>query len=94
MRFGLMAAKVFKTSGAQPALGGSVTITSLNLVDFFTFVRACFKQRRKTIYNNLKEYLKDSEKTKLALEKAGIDAGVRAQELDVDTLKKLYEATL
>ena len=68
--------------------------TSLNLVDFFTFVRACFKQRRKTIYNNLKEYLKDSEKTKLALEKAGIDAGVRAQELDVDTLKKLYEATL
>ena len=68
--------------------------TSLNLADFFTFVRACFKQRRKTIYNNLKEYLKDSEKTKLALEKAGIDAGVRAQELDVDALKKLYEATL
>ena len=68
--------------------------TSLNLVVFFTFVRACFKQRRKTIYNNLKEYLKDSEKTKLALENAGIDAGVRAQELDVDALKKLYEATL
>ena len=43
---------------------------------------------------HLKEYLKDSEKTKLALEKAVIDAGVRAQELDVDTLKKLYEATL
>ncbi len=67
---------------------------SIDLNDFFEFVRACFKQRRKTIYNNLKEYLKDADKTKHALEVANVDPGVRAQELDVDTLKKIYEATL
>ncbi len=67
---------------------------TINLNDFFEFVRACFKQRRKTLYNNLKEYLKDAEKTKQAMETTNIPLGVRAQELDVDTLKRLYEATL
>ncbi len=67
---------------------------TINLNDFFEFVRACFKQRRKTLYNNLKEYLKDAEKTKQAMETTNIPIGVRAQELDVDTLKRLYEATL
>lgn len=68
--------------------------TSIDLNDFFTFVRACFKQRRKTIYNNVKEYLNDTEKTKLALEKAGIEPSIRAQQLSVEQIKKLYEATL
>lgn len=67
---------------------------SVDLSAFFAFVRACFKQRRKTIYNNVKEYLKDAEKTKKALEAVGIDPGVRAQELTVEELKKLFEATL
>lgn len=66
----------------------------VNLSAFFAFVRACFKQRRKTIYNNVKEYLKDAEKTKKALDATGIDPGVRAQELTVEELKKLFEATL
>ena len=67
---------------------------TINLNDFFEFVRACFKQRRKTLYNNLKEYLKDSDKTKQVMESVNVPLGVRAQELDVDTLKRLYEATL
>lgn len=68
--------------------------TSIDLNDFFTFVRACFKQRRKTIYNNVKEYLNDTDKTKEALEKAGIEPSIRAQQLSVEQIKKLYEATL
>ena len=67
---------------------------SMDLNAFFAFVRACFKQRRKTIYNNMKEFYHDADKTKLALEKAGIDPGVRAQELSVEELKTIFEATL
>ena len=67
---------------------------TIDLNDFFEFVRACFKQRRKTLYNNLKEYLKDAEKTKQIMESVNVPVGVRAQELDVKTLKRLYEATL
>lgn len=68
--------------------------TSINLQQFFAFVRACFKQRRKTIYNNLKEYVSDGNQAKAILEKANIDSGARAQELSVSQIKKLYEESL
>lgn len=61
------------------------------LTSFFDLVRACFKQRRKTIYNNLREYLDDPDLAKKALEKAGIEEGRRAQQLDVQELRKIYE---
>ena len=50
------------------------------LTAYFDLVKACFKQRRKTIYNNLKEYLQDAERTETVLRQAGIDPGQRAQE--------------
>lgn len=64
---------------------------SIDLDDFFEMIRAVFKQRRKTIYNNMKEYLKDGQKAKEALQKAGIDEGCRAQELSVEQIRNLYE---
>ncbi|MBQ7993263.1 MAG: ribosomal RNA small subunit methyltransferase A [Solobacterium sp.] len=67
------------------------SISQKELTEFFDLVRACFKQRRKTIYNNLREYLQDAEKAKDVLEKAGIDPGRRAQQLGVDELRKIYE---
>lgn len=67
------------------------SISQEELTEFFDLVRACFKQRRKTIYNNLREYLQDAEKAKDVLEKAGIDPGRRAQQLGVDELRKIYE---
>ena len=57
---------------------------------FFTFAKAAFKQRRKTIYNNLKEYYESSEKTMEVLEKAGIDPSRRAQEFTVEELRALF----
>ena len=57
---------------------------------FFTFAKAAFKQRRKTIYNNLKEYYGSSEKTMEVLEKAGIDPSRRAQEFTVEDLRALF----
>ena len=61
------------------------------LRNFFDMVRACFRQRRKTIYNNLREYTGDSEKAKDILEKAGIDPGMRPQQLSAEELRKIYE---
>ena len=61
---------------------------------FFDFVKACFKQRRKTLYNNLKEYCGSGEKAMSVLETAGIGAGQRAQELDVDDFLRLFRSTL
>ncbi|MCH4206404.1 MAG: 16S rRNA (adenine(1518)-N(6)/adenine(1519)-N(6))-dimethyltransferase RsmA [Solobacterium sp.] len=65
---------------------------SIDLNAFFELVRACFKQRRKTIYNNLREYLNDSERTKEVLAKAEIPCTKRAQECSWQDLKKIFEA--
>lgn len=58
--------------------------------EFFDFVKACFKQRRKTIYNNLKGYINDADFTKLILEKAKIETSKRAESLDLTDFIKLY----
>jgi len=58
--------------------------------EFFNLVKACFKQRRKTIYNNLKVYVKDDKKAKAMLKNAQIAENARAQEIDLKGFKKLY----
>ena len=47
----------------------------------FELIRACFAQRRKTMYNNLKEYLKDAEAAECLMKQAGIEETARAQQL-------------
>ena len=66
-------------------------ISKEELHDFFDLVRGCFKQRRKTVYNNLREYLGDSAKAQEVLEKAGIAQSQRAQQLDYAQLRRIYE---
>lgn len=58
---------------------------------FFAMVKACFKQRRKTILNNFQEYCSDKETAKAYLEKADIDAKRRAESLTLDEFLHLYE---
>lgn len=67
------------------------SISKEELTAFFNLVRGCFRQRRKTIYNNLREYLDDAQLAKETLAKAGIEEGKRAQQLSVDDLRKIYE---
>ena len=58
--------------------------------DFFDFVKLSFKQRRKTLYNNLKErYTK--EKIEGMFSTLGIKDTIRAQEIDLETFIKMYE---
>lgn len=58
---------------------------------FFEIVKACFKQRRKTLYNNLRDYLNDSEKAKQLLFDLGYLNSTRAQELEIDDFIKIYK---
>ncbi|MEY8467678.1 16S rRNA (adenine(1518)-N(6)/adenine(1519)-N(6))-dimethyltransferase RsmA [Faecalibaculum rodentium] len=58
---------------------------------FIDMVKACFVQRRKTISNNLRQWLQDKELAAKILEKAGIDPAARAQNLDLETFIRLYE---
>ncbi|MCR5229017.1 MAG: 16S rRNA (adenine(1518)-N(6)/adenine(1519)-N(6))-dimethyltransferase RsmA [Solobacterium sp.] len=60
---------------------------------FFELVKACFKQRRKTIYNNVREYLGNGETAVRVLREADIDPGCRAQELGQKEFRRLYERT-
>ena len=59
---------------------------------FFEIVKACFKQRRKTLYNNLREYFDSKEKAELLLLKANIPLETRAEMLDLNLYIELYKA--
>ena len=59
--------------------------------EFFELVKACFKQRRKTIYKNLGEYFGDKEKAKQLLVDAQIDEKRRAETLTLEEFMHLYE---
>lgn len=62
-----------------------------NESEFFDLVKACFKQRRKTILNNYGEYCNDKELAKVNLEKANIALSARAESLTLDTFIRLFE---
>ncbi|MFV0381077.1 MAG: 16S rRNA (adenine(1518)-N(6)/adenine(1519)-N(6))-dimethyltransferase RsmA [Breznakia sp.] len=59
---------------------------------FFKLIKGCFKQRRKTMLNNLGEYLQDKQRAKEALEKAKIEHNYRAESLEVERFAALFEA--
>ncbi len=59
---------------------------------FFELVKACFKQRRKTLYNNLREYFDSSDLAKEVLAKAEIVLETRAEMLNLDEYIRLYVA--
>ena len=58
---------------------------------FFDMVKACFTQRRKTIYNNFQNFVKDKELAKELLEKANLPLSYRAQQCTVEDFIRLYE---
>ncbi len=60
---------------------------------FNEFVKGCFTQRRKTLYNNLKEFFNDKEKAIQVLNDCRIDENRRAESLSVEDFVKLYEVT-
>lgn len=69
-------------------------LPELEETQFFELVKACFKQRRKTILNNLSDYLGNKEKAREMLEKAGISPQARSESLSLETFLQLYEVSL
>lgn len=63
---------------------------------FQKFVQACFKQRRKTIWNNLKAaFISDgvsAEDVRAIMEQVGLDGSRRAESLTIIEFAQLYEA--
>lgn len=58
--------------------------------DFFNHVvKVCFSQRRKTLANNLKAFVKDKEKREKLLTELGFDLKVRPEELTITDFIKL-----
>jgi 16S rRNA A1518/A1519 N6-dimethyltransferase RsmA/KsgA/DIM1 with predicted DNA glycosylase/AP lyase activity len=55
-------------------------------------VSGLFLHKRKTIYNNLAQYLKDPTKAKETLEKAQIKANLRPQDISLDGYLKLLRS--
>ncbi|MGN1054298.1 MAG: 16S rRNA (adenine(1518)-N(6)/adenine(1519)-N(6))-dimethyltransferase RsmA, partial [Erysipelotrichaceae bacterium] len=58
--------------------------------EFYEMVKMAFTQRRKTLFNNLKEHF-DNEKIKKMYETLGLKDSIRAQEIDLDTFIRIYE---
>ena len=55
----------------------------------FLLIKGCFKQRRKTIYNNYREFLQDKDNATHDLEKANIALSARAETCTLDDFIKL-----
>ena len=60
--------------------------------ELYAFAEAMFLYRRKTIFNNLKYWLKDAEKAKEAILKANIDERSRPENLTLDDYLRLLAA--
>jgi 16S rRNA (adenine1518-N6/adenine1519-N6)-dimethyltransferase len=61
------------------------------LKPIFEFIKKCFAQRRKTLANNLKEIISNPNDAISYLEKANLDTNIRAQSLEFEDFKRLYE---
>lgn len=58
---------------------------------FFEMVKACFKQRRKTMLNNFADYLQDKAKAMALLKQANIDPKRRGESVSLAEFLGLYE---
>jgi 16S rRNA (adenine1518-N6/adenine1519-N6)-dimethyltransferase len=63
-----------------------------DLIGFKDFVIKLMKQRRKTVLNNLKE-IYTTELSHALLTKAGLDATIRAEKIEMNQIIKLYKIT-
>lgn len=58
--------------------------------EFYDFVKMAFTQRRKTLYNNLREHF-DIDRIKDMFRTLDLNDSKRAQEIDLDTFIRIYE---
>ena len=69
--------------------GRDVNLGDLSKEHLLDFVKVCFAQKRKTLVNNLKSYGK-ADVIRTALEKCGLRADARAEQLSVGQFVGLW----
>jgi len=83
--------KVFSALVSMDLPGDGSTLAIADTAAFFEFVKLCFAQKRKTLWNNLRAAVGE-ERTRAALASAGIEPRTRAEELSVPQFAALYRA--
>lgn len=61
-----------------------------NEKQYFDFVKACFKQRRKTLVNNLKEIMQDGDQIRELLKSCDLSETIRAEAINGQQFIQLY----
>ena len=59
--------------------------------EFIAFLKLCFGQKRKTLWNNLKTAY-DEELLRAALAKSGVKPAIRAEALPLERMAALFRA--
>lgn len=62
-----------------------------NQYEFFSMVKACFRQRRKTLLNNYTQYLVDKERAIKVLNRCHINPSIRSEALSLEDFLLLYK---
>jgi 16S rRNA (adenine1518-N6/adenine1519-N6)-dimethyltransferase len=83
--------KVFSALVSMELPGAANSFGIADTDAFFEFVKLCFAQKRKTLWNNLRPAVGE-EPASAALAAAGIEARSRAEELSVAQFAALYRA--
>jgi 16S rRNA (adenine1518-N6/adenine1519-N6)-dimethyltransferase len=83
--------KVFSALVSMELPGAGSELGISDAAAFFEFVKLCFAQKRKTLWNNLRSGFGE-ERTKIALASAGIEPRTRAEELSVAQFAAIYRS--
>jgi 16S rRNA (adenine1518-N6/adenine1519-N6)-dimethyltransferase len=83
--------KVYSALVSLPLPGGGAGLGIEDSPAFFDFVKMCFAQKRKTLWNNLRASV-DEARARRILEAAGIESRARAEELTIEKFAVLFRA--
>lgn len=68
-----------------------LNIDKKTMFGVYKMAKSLFLNRRKTIYNNLKNYLKDAERAEVLLAKLGIDKNKRPEDISPSMFLNIYK---
>ncbi len=83
--------KVFSALVSMPLPGGGAGLGIESHAEFFDFVKLCFAQKRKTLWNNLRASIEEGRARKI-LDAARIEPRARAEELTLAQFAELFRA--
>ncbi|HQA95872.1 MAG TPA: rRNA adenine N-6-methyltransferase family protein, partial [Candidatus Colwellbacteria bacterium] len=78
-----------KVDSAVILLKTRLSESPIDRKNYYPFIKALFKQPRKTILNNLSALETNKEKLKEKLEKQGVDPSLRGQDLSFEEILEL-----